>query len=376
MGAGASRKDCWDEGGAAPGGGTWEKFSNVDMCMQGDVKIIGRWKSKHSIAEMKRIVEQNNWSAITVSSGTPSFDHAALKNFDYQLRRHHLAPITTCCNHPCTIFVYTPPHGRAKPEGGPRPKLVLVSTSDPKRLTLMHAQKIRAGGAAPLTLASHPGYAIVRQFAERREAFGEWYYTALAIGPAEEAITCMMVDGGLGEVDTKGVVTPAFLKVDDGNHFDLVWHMRNHPARLHSEARKHKSARPLAYEIAADGGVASAARPYLSLGLEKQELPALMTHLPRASGTFTTVAPTYAQMPVARPAPPMAAPSMTMVQVVVPAGVGAGQPFQVSSGGTTYAVTCPPGAHAGQTIALQLPAPQSAPPIAAATVVVEGFAVG
>ena len=36
-----------------------------------------------SIEELKKKVEENGYSAITVSSGEPSFGHAALKSFPY-----------------------------------------------------------------------------------------------------------------------------------------------------------------------------------------------------------------------------------------------------------------------------------------------------
>ena len=56
--------------------------------MQGDVEIVHDWRKHKSLEELKRIVEANNWSAITVGS----FGHAALKSFDEALadaeRRH------------------------------------------------------------------------------------------------------------------------------------------------------------------------------------------------------------------------------------------------------------------------------------------------
>lgn len=86
--------------------GSWSEHSNIDMCGQGDVEIIGDWKATHSIEDLKRIVEQKGYSAITVSAGQPSFGHAALKKFSYQLRPSLCKPISTCCKHPCTIYIY------------------------------------------------------------------------------------------------------------------------------------------------------------------------------------------------------------------------------------------------------------------------------
>ena len=103
-------------GGASHGGGgvhrgakgTWAHYSNIDMCGQGDVEIIGDWKRKHSIDDLKRMVEERGYSAFTVSAGQPSFGHAALKRFPFELTKEHCKPISTCCRHPCTIYILTP----------------------------------------------------------------------------------------------------------------------------------------------------------------------------------------------------------------------------------------------------------------------------
>ena len=65
--------------------GTWTEHKNIDMCMQGDVEIVHDWRKHKSLEELKRIVEANNWSAITVGS----FGHAALKDFDFALTPSH-----------------------------------------------------------------------------------------------------------------------------------------------------------------------------------------------------------------------------------------------------------------------------------------------
>ena len=58
--------------------------------------------------------------------------------------------------------------------------IVLVDAANPRRLTLANAVAIRNGQQAPLTLASHPGYAICRGFPERRGGYpGGW---VLALG--------------------------------------------------------------------------------------------------------------------------------------------------------------------------------------------------
>lgn len=46
------------------------------------------------------------YSCFTISAGEPSFNHAALKVFDRQIGPDDCKPISECCNHPCTIFIY------------------------------------------------------------------------------------------------------------------------------------------------------------------------------------------------------------------------------------------------------------------------------
>lgn len=97
-------------------GGYWMEYRNIDMCGQGDVEIVPNWTSRTSIEELKRKVEESGYSAITVSDGHPSFGHAALKQFQYQLTSEHCKPISTCCHHPCKIYIYTPPPRMQRPQ--------------------------------------------------------------------------------------------------------------------------------------------------------------------------------------------------------------------------------------------------------------------
>ena len=78
----------------------WSVHQNIDMCGQGDVEIIWNWRSKHSIEDLKRIVEQKGYSAISVGS----FDFAALKKFPYQLTADHCKPSRGYTN---TLYIYS-----------------------------------------------------------------------------------------------------------------------------------------------------------------------------------------------------------------------------------------------------------------------------
>ena len=399
----------------APCGPGWSAHQNIDMCGQGDVEIIRNWRATHSIEDLQRIVEQKGYSAFTVSSGEPSFDHAALKRFPYQLTAGHCKPITTCCNHPCTIYIwsgggafpaaeiYKPPgsgatedgpklvltskgsssalyfenaaglhqkggalltlrggnmaivprydyprdagewsyielglgpHGMAmrvrldgeflvrvhddrvfdiahwkyeegnnlvilrssifhpintrkapggrsfvvNPDGtispkfaqhlvlgGQQPTFSFVPAESPLVCRFQRAEALAAGKKVPLRLASHPGLAVVQVFDKPREAHHEWYYKALAIGPASKAVVASRQ--GSFFVDKAGwYVCPSMMNVHQGNHTDLVVNRHNHPARIHEEHRKHGGKRPLDFEFHADGSVAPASAPHLRLG--------------------------------------------------------------------------------------------------------------
>eukprot|EP00929_Paragymnodinium_shiwhaense_P112076 TRINITY_DN80338_c0_g1_i1.p1 TRINITY_DN80338_c0_g1~~TRINITY_DN80338_c0_g1_i1.p1 ORF type:complete len:423 (+),score=46.84 TRINITY_DN80338_c0_g1_i1:106-1374(+) len=99
--------------GASPSvtgrGGFWMEYVDIDMCGQGDTEIIQAWREKTSIEAMKKTVEEKSYSAITVSNGNPAFGHAALKKFNYQLTPQHCKHISTCCRHPCKMYIYTRP---------------------------------------------------------------------------------------------------------------------------------------------------------------------------------------------------------------------------------------------------------------------------
>ena len=78
----------------------WSVHQNIDMCGQGDVEIIWNWRSKHSIEDLKRIVEQKGYSAISVCSG----GFATLKQFSYQLTPGHCKPTWGYTN---TLYIYS-----------------------------------------------------------------------------------------------------------------------------------------------------------------------------------------------------------------------------------------------------------------------------
>ena len=78
----------------------WSVHQNIDMCYQGDKEIIHNWRSTHSIEDLKRIVEQKGYPAISVCSG----GFATLKQFSYQLTPGHCKPTWGYTN---TLYIYS-----------------------------------------------------------------------------------------------------------------------------------------------------------------------------------------------------------------------------------------------------------------------------
>jgi len=150
---------------------SWSEYSNIDMCGQGDVEIIPDWKKKYSIEDLKRIVEQKGYSAITVSSGKPSFGHAALKKFSFPLKKENCKPISTCCKHPCTIYIYND----AKPSAvGTR--LVLVKRGSPRQAIFSDIGLLMEGGVASTRLDSHGNNGQLGKLFPEERRWHEWRY--------------------------------------------------------------------------------------------------------------------------------------------------------------------------------------------------------
>ena len=223
------------QGSSRPG---WSAHQNIDMCGQGDVEIIHNWRATHSIEDLQRIVEQKGYSAFTVSSGQPSFGHAALKKFPYQLTAGHCKPITTCCNHPCTIYIwsgggaaegpaaeiYKPPGSGATEDG---PKLVLTSKGSSSALYFENAAGLHQKGGALLTLRGG-NMAVVPRYDYPRDA-GEWSYIELGLGPRGMAMRVRLDGDFLVRVHDERVFDIAHWKYKEGNNLVLLRSSTFHP---------------------------------------------------------------------------------------------------------------------------------------------------
>ena len=162
--------------------------------------------------------------------------------------------------------------------GAGKPCFSFVPEGSPLVCRFQHAAALAAGQQVPLTLASHPGLAVVQRFDARVPAdewqlgaFHDWHYKGLGIGPASEAVVASRQ--GSFFVDKAGwYVCPSNMNIHPGNHTDLVVNRFNHPARILEEHRRHSSKRPLCYEFHDDGSVAPASAPHLRLGCSNPPL--------------------------------------------------------------------------------------------------------
>jgi len=177
--------------------------------------------------------------------------------------------------------------------GASKPTFCFVSQSSPNKCIFEHADRLTGGQTVPLTLSSHPGLAVVQGFDEPREAFHEWHYKALCIGPASRAVHASR--RGQNLVDTSDwYVTPSMLTVHDGNHTDLVRNRFDHPRRLLEEHGKHGGARPLDFNFNPDGTISPVSQPHLCLGCSFMPLGA-----PMPNAVPTSAAVPMATVPVA-----------------------------------------------------------------------------
>lgn len=60
-------------------GGRWVVLTNVDMCGQGDVEIVGEWKRNHSVGELREMAEARGYMGERPLGGSPWTVAAALR---------------------------------------------------------------------------------------------------------------------------------------------------------------------------------------------------------------------------------------------------------------------------------------------------------
>lgn len=258
--------------------GSWQEHRDIDMCAQGDVEIIPNWRSRMTINDLKRIVEERGYSAFTVGDGEDTFDHAALKNFDYQLTPEHCKPTK---GYSCRIYIYTPsaPH-LAKPTKAPdvassavpadstAPRLSLVEAGSAGQLIFEHAAELAKGGTVvPLTLKSPASKAIVSANAEEL-VWDKYHLFECAVGSAELAVRVRLDDGFLAREDNGYVFDVDKWKFEVGNR---LWMLKEHDDASSSETRREGGGRTFKVNLP-EGTISPVQAPNLVFGLSSPKL--------------------------------------------------------------------------------------------------------
>jgi len=89
-------------------GGSWARYKNIDMFGKGDKEFILNGKSTSTLEDWMKMVEEKNWSAISVVDS----NYAAIKSFRYQLDASHCDP---CDGYTNKFYIYTRPPGSKPP---------------------------------------------------------------------------------------------------------------------------------------------------------------------------------------------------------------------------------------------------------------------
>ena len=65
-------------------GPNWTKVPGYDIAGEGDVHNIGNWSAQHSLDDLKNMVKEKGWSAVTLGkAGTAAANRAYFKKVNY-----------------------------------------------------------------------------------------------------------------------------------------------------------------------------------------------------------------------------------------------------------------------------------------------------
>ncbi len=153
---------------------------------------------------------------------------------------------------------YEPPTTGSTEEYG---MVCLVEKGSPNQLRLDHAHSLRSGtGACPLTLASHPGFAIVPRYDHPRAA-DEWRYIEIGLGPAGMAMVCQQRGEHIVRIHDERVMDIAHWKYEVGNTLNILRSARSHPAHTNVGGGGRS------FTVNQDGTVSPKFAPHLTLGV-------------------------------------------------------------------------------------------------------------
>jgi len=144
------------------------------------------------------------------------------------------------------------------------PKLVLVKPESSRRCVIENYSALQRGERfVQLTLASHPGQAIVARYDSPRQ-FREWSYLELGVGPKSMAMEVRLEDQFIFREHDGRVFDVAFWKYEEGNHLSIVGGKKEKKTRLKGGGRS--------FKINNDGTISCVAAPQYILGTSNPSL--------------------------------------------------------------------------------------------------------
>ena len=129
-------------------------------------------------------------------------------------------PVVKALN--ATLGLPLPPTSKLKPYTGPSRRLVLVNKGDRDQCVFSHASNLSRGEDVDLTLSSHPGLVIGRQYGEEKR-HGPWRYIEAGVKGNVQPVRARYIEGNYVKLtDADLVFDVSFWKMETGNTVNFV----------------------------------------------------------------------------------------------------------------------------------------------------------
>lgn len=129
-------------------------------------------------------------------------------------------PVVKALN--ATLGLPLPPTSNLKPYTGPSRRLVLVNKGDRDQCVFSHASNLSRGEDVDLTLSSHPGLVIGRQYGEEKR-HGPWRYIEAGVKGNVQPVRARYIEGNyIILTDADLVFDVSFWKMEPGNTVNFV----------------------------------------------------------------------------------------------------------------------------------------------------------
>jgi len=157
-----------------------------------------------------------------------------------------------------------PPTSNLKPYTGPSRRLVLVNKGDRDQCVFSHASNLSRGEDVDLTLSSHPGLVIGRQYGDEKR-HGPWRYIEAGIKRNVQPVRARYIDRNYIKLtDADLVFDVSFWKMETGNTVNFVGGTnRKDKTKLGGGGRD--------WVINSDGTISPKHQRHLALGVQSRE---------------------------------------------------------------------------------------------------------